>query len=160
MRKNHSCQAYSFTATSSEDSIHLSMSVNPLYISTTSLIHTHQFLKTHLPTVLQTICFNKNSLPFSEEVRHTHFAHMFEHVFLEYLCLLKMANGETDVRCDGRTLWNWKKDAYGTFLIEIKTNRTDSLLFSIALEKTVELCEGLLTYEEIQPSYLTLHPER
>lgn len=159
MRKNHSCRAYTFSATTSEDTIDLNMTVNTVYISTGSLAHTYQFLDTYLPSVLKTTCLNQRSLPFSEEVKHTHFAHMFEHIFLEYLCLLKMANGETDVVCDGRTRWNWKNDAYGTFIIQIKTNRTDSLLFSIALEKTVELCEQLLTYEPIQTSYLTLHTE-
>jgi hypothetical protein len=133
----------------------IAMNVSRSYISTLTLKKTHDFLHKQFPSVLKTKCFNKHSLPFSEEVKNTQFAHLFEHILLTYLCSLKQEQGEKIVLCDGLTSWNWKENPYGSFSITIKTSKTNMLLMSTALEKTIVLCEQLFQFHEEPLSYDT-----
>ena len=155
MRKNqYSTSFYEFTTTYFEDSLLLYMKVSSPFVKTRFLPQTHAFLKQHAPAVLTTTCFNDKNLPFSEEVKDTEFGHLFEHILIQYLYLLKTAAGETNIVCNGRTNWDWKTNPFGSFLITVQTNKTDVLLFRLALEKTICVCNRLLSSHQ-KPSHLS-----
>lgn len=142
-KRKYSTPYYHFSTSVFVDSLLIHMVVSSLVVKTRFLPQTSQFLQMHAPAVLTTKCFNKKNLSFAEEVKDTEFGHLFEHMLIGYIYLLKLANGETTCICDGRTNWDWKINPYGSFLITVHTSKTDPLLFDLAIEKTVTLCEKL-----------------
>lgn len=111
---------------------------------TSSVADTVSILKTYLPSVLASECFNDKNLPFSEEVKDTELGHLFEHILLEYLCELKMAKGTENVEFSGTTSWNWKKEMFGTFHIVISCGKEDRDIIYLAIEQTAKLVNSIL----------------
>jgi hypothetical protein len=62
----------------------ITMYLNTPFFYTKYLPKTHRILKTMVPQVLKTQCFNDSNLPFNVEVRDTEIGHMFEHIILEF----------------------------------------------------------------------------
>lgn len=117
------------------------------YFHTLNLPHTHQILKSDLPDVLKTKCFNDSNLPFSKEVRNTEIGHLFEHILLQYLCQVKIKNGFEKVTFRGVTKWNWKKEERGTFNISIEIEPEDVEFFHDAFSKTINLFNKIMLSE-------------
>ncbi|HEX8923115.1 MAG TPA: hypothetical protein VF810_02585 [Patescibacteria group bacterium] len=140
--------------------IDMEMLVNIL--QTGKLPFTLDLLKTHLPGVLKTKCFNENNLCFEEEVKNTEIAHLFEHILLENLYQIKIREGFRNVMYRGDTSWNWKKDKRGIFHIYLSCSQADKNYFEEALNKTISLINLILDsyfyYPEFQskPVYETV----
>ncbi len=100
-------------------------------------------LEKYLPSVLKSKCFNYNNYSFSKEVQQTEIGHLFEHILLEYLSYYKNLKG-SGVVYNGVTEWNWKKDAVGTFHINIDAGYEDKEVFNLALEKSMILISKIL----------------
>lgn len=124
--------------------LRINMYLNTSFLTTSSLPATSKILTKDLPSVLLTECFNAEQLPFSEEVKNTEIAHLFEHILLEYLCIEKINHGSNNAVFSGRTHWNWVKYPKGSFFITITMEKSDLTLLSPALEKSITLMEKLL----------------
>ena len=135
---------YTLAVKNSKSRILITMCMQKSIIHTSYLPQTHYILKSNLPQVLQSLCFNDSNLPFDLEVKDTEIGHLFEHVLLEYLCDLKIKNGHKEASFKGVTNWNWKIDAKGTFHIQIQIQPYDIEYFQEALEKSVALLNKIL----------------
>ncbi len=113
-------------------------------VNTRDLPGTIDLLKKILPSVLQTICYNESNNPFHLEVQRTEIGHLFEHILIENLSLLKIAQGYDSVEYSGVTKWNWKLDPMGTFHITVSAGVEDATNFAIAMTKTIELINTVL----------------
>ena len=115
-------------------------------VNTRELPHTDQFLKENFPSVLTTECFNDNNLPFNIEVKTTELGHLFEHILLDQLCLIKLSSGTCQqAMFTGRTDWDWGRDQRGIFHISISVSESENYLLAQAIEKTVTLTESLIS---------------
>ncbi len=96
-----------------------------------------------LPQILMAECDNPAGLPFCQEIYTTETAHLFEHILLEYLCKIKLEQGETEASYDGRTFWDAHETKGEQFTICISkegesfTQFTSALRLSSALLTTV-----------------------
>ena len=74
-------------------------------VNTIDLPQTFMILKKELPSILKSKCFNDKNLTFSREVRQTEIGHLFEHILIEHMCLIKIPYVD-EVSYAGRTFWN------------------------------------------------------
>ncbi len=125
-------------------------------VTTTQMPFIRQMLKKDLPTIFRSKCFNEENIPFYKEVISTELGHLFEHILLEYLCLAKINTGFSEATFSGMTRWNWNRDPYGTFHIEIGIDEQDKVFLTQALSKTMTLFQKILLYPRTQ--IVTLHP--
>jgi hypothetical protein len=109
---------------------------------------TQQILKLYLPSIFQSTCYNEDNIPFPKEVRRTEVGHLFEHVLLEYLCLVKLENGVDEVSYEGVTDWNWVREPKGTFHITIHAKAEELDMLQEALQRTITLINIILTNDE------------
>lgn len=121
---------------------------------TDSLSHTHGYLKKYLPAVLETKCINPKNLPFSEEVKNTQIAHLFEHILLENLCAAKIKSGASEAHFRGWTTWNWHDHPIGSYHIEIDINTHDHYLLPECVKKSLQLTEAILLEKPTQTGNL------
>lgn len=121
------------------------MKLNANTISTAELPNTISIIRKHFPSVLSTKCFNYNNFSFNKEIRNTEIGHLFEHILLENLCLLKLKAGAKEAVYNGRTDWNWKVDPRGVFYIYIDSGTKEYYLFEEALKKSIVLTEMILS---------------
>lgn len=138
---------YKVSFSISQTTTHITMNV-PTHLLTTQRIPTvHTTLSTLLPSIFDSTCYNEYNLPFSEEVKMTETAHLFEHIFLEYL-------SQYDTRLEnkkvykGVTSWDWRKDPMGSFDIRLNVGTKDMLYISHALKKTIELFSKIMDSSE------------
>lgn len=122
----------------------ITMALLTSFYHTSFLPRTQEILHSNLPEVLKTQCFNDSDLPFNIEVKNTEIGHLFEHIILEYMCQLKIANGYKKASFRGVTKWNWRKDARGTFHIKIDVRPTDIIFLENALQKSMALLNRIL----------------
>ena len=132
----------------------INMNIISQYLNTSYLPFTYSILESKLPSVLQSQCFNNLGLPFCEEVKSTEAGHLFEHIFLDYLCEAKISRGYQYAEFSGVTDWNWKKEELGTFHIKIKAGIEDKEEIYEALKKTISLFQLIVT------SHFTLTPSQ
>jgi hypothetical protein len=117
--------------------------------SLTSLLNTQDvpnitgIIKRYIPQVLFSDCFNYENLPFSQEMKKTEIAHMFEHILLAVLCMKQCQNGNTSAVYDGVTFWNWMKEKKGIFHITITLLGEDDMLFQQALQESIVILEKI-----------------
>lgn len=139
-----SSDLFSLTTLHREDKtvIHMQFFTEILYTSQTP--HAFKILKKYLPSIFRCQCFNTRNVPFRLEIKDTEIGHLFEHILLEYLCLVKLSKGHKKAEFCGFTSWNWNKDMPGTFYITIDLKSQDSLLFAEALEKSLRLLRLIL----------------
>ena len=123
------------------------------HLNTSEISDLTQVLEENLPSVLKTACYNDMNLPFYVEVRNTELGHLFEHILLEYLCQVKIANGASRATYAGRTKWNWTRDPFGRFHIQLTCGMKDADILPPALEKSVNLMKIILGYK--QPLFIT-----
>ena len=115
-------------------------------VTTAHMPHLPQLLQQELPTILRSTCFNEDDIPFHEEVKSTELGHLFEHILLEYLCIAKIRVGFQEAVFSGITKWDWNKDPYGTFHIEVDMEKDDMLFLTPALQKATHLFEKILLF--------------
>ncbi len=127
----------------------IKMECAPTAVNTGQLPHTYKVLRSLLPSVFRTRCYNENNYPFSVEVKKTELAHLFEHVMLEYLCQYKIAMGHKRVSFAGVTDWNWRDDPYGTFHITLEIGKREQMAFDHAFKKSVALFESLFNEKQM-----------
>lgn len=113
-------------------------------VNTNEIPVVYAILKRNLPSIFYSTCFNQSNLPFSVEVRRTEIGHLFEHILLEYLCHIKSSLGSKNVQFSGVTNWNWNKDKYGIFHIDVTAGEDDQYVFKEALKKSVFLINLIL----------------
>lgn len=114
-------------------------------VNTKAFPMTRQILGVYLPSIFTSICYNDDHLPFSEEVAETEVGHLFEHILLEYLCIIKLENGLDAATYEGVTDWNWIRDPKGTFHITIKAESDALDILNDALTRTITLTNIILT---------------
>lgn len=128
--------------------------------NTSGLPETLDILHNRLPKIYLHQCFNKDGLTFIQEVRQTEIGHLFEHILLEYLSILKNRE-DPDCVIKGATRWDWNNDPCGTFHIKINLGYQDREIFSIALERSINLLKIILrpkiTKNLVQQSILLEH---
>jgi hypothetical protein len=122
----------------------LKMQVYGPVVNTRDLPQTLPFLRQHYPSVLKTECFNDHCLSFSQEVCATEIGHLFEHIVLDELCALKIKTGAKNAVFNGRTSWNWQRDAQGVFHIVIDAGKKELELLIEAIRTATLLTESLL----------------
>lgn len=127
-------------------------------INTRELPQTYQLLKTHLPSILKSTCYNENNYSFAKEVLRTEIGHLFEHILIEYMCILKVAMGYDDVEYSGVTKWNWVLHPKGTFHITISAGYEEVQIFSQAMQKSIELINTVL-YSGLDPQVPTMQDQ-
>lgn len=150
---SYNSPAFSFTLKQHANKIKLHMKFPDSCVTTRTLPHTYTFLKKHVPSILKCQCFNDDGLPFSEEVKHTEIAHLFEHILLDQLCQEKSM--EVDAEYSGQTEWNWNKEPVGNFKVTVGCSKTEQKYLAIALNKTIALMEKLLKLPVLPNNTLT-----
>lgn len=113
-------------------------------VNTKNFPQTSSILRIYLPSIFNSTCYNSDNLPFSKEVLQTEIGHLFEHILLEYLCLLTLEQGAEQVVYEGVTNWNWLRDPRGTFHITIHGSIEGLDVFNEALRRTMELTNLIL----------------
>jgi hypothetical protein len=122
----------------------LVMKMNNNLVNTRDLPETYTTIKRALPSVLHSTCYNDDNTPFFQEILRTEIGHLFEHILIEYMCLIKMDNGAQSAEYSGITKWNWVVYPVGSFHITVSSGNEDLFLFSEAIKKTISLTEELL----------------
>lgn len=113
-------------------------------VTTRDFPQTVALLRSFLPSIFRSSCYNDDQLQFEDEVKKTEVGHLFEHILLEYLCLQKLERGFDDAMYEGVTDWNWMRDPRGTFHITITATQEEFEIFSSALQQTIQLTNIIL----------------
>lgn len=127
-------------------------------LNTRELPNTSYLLNKSLPSIFQSTCFNENNYPFKKEVKDTELGHLFEHILIENLCLIKVAKGYDDVEYSGITKWNWLVYPKGTFLITVNSGLKDRELFEEAMFKSTNLFDAILN-SNVPDDYVNTIPD-
>jgi len=117
---------------------------------------THKLLGLYLPTIFKSACYNDEHLSFPQEVACTELGHLFEHILLEYLCIIKLESGLEYASFEGVTNWDWTKDPMGTFYITVNTKYQELEVLSSAVDKTVTLMNIILSKNKDYSSLLSI----
>lgn len=136
----------------------LIMNLNLNLINTKDIPLTAPILKKRLPTILRSTCFNEFNNPFYEEVKATEIGHLFEHILIEYICMLKIASGYAAVEYTGLTKWNWLIYPKGTFHITVSAGIKDKKILFAAISRTIKLIDFLFTSVRSQTEKLVPLP--
>lgn len=140
----HTSEAFLLSVKQNKRQTKIIMNMQDDIVNTFDLPYTLAILKSLLPSVLQSTCFNEDNNPFYEEVLHTEVGHLFEHILIEYLCLLKVSEGFDNVEYTGVTKWNWVLYPRGSFHITVSAGLNDSSIFKSAMQKSIELINIIL----------------
>lgn len=111
-------------------------------VSTVDLPTTYQVLEKSIPTIFDNECFNDANLPFKEEVKKTEVGHLLEHLILENLKIESIKENRP-VDFNGQTTWDWYREKYGKFNIEIQVNYKNMDMFDRAFNMSVSLLETI-----------------
>jgi len=123
-------------------SVGLVQQVKRELVSTAALPLTSFVLAKTIPTIFENDCFNNSGLTFREEVKDTEIGHLFEHLILENLKLESLKeNIYSDFR--GETYWDWKKECFGRFNIDIEVNKVGKRYFYRALLRSITILESI-----------------
>lgn len=131
-------------------------------VTTVDIKDTLSYLQKNLPSILFSKCYNQKNYPFSKEVEDTEIGHLFEHIILEYLSIIKKASGLPNYIHNGVTSWNWVEERRGVFHISIDAGEKDFVYFMDALEKslklTLEILDSKTGFEsQVPPSRPEMH---
>jgi len=113
-------------------------------VNTSYFPQTHNLLQLYLPTIFKSACYNDEHLPFPKEVARTELGHLFEHILLEYLCIIQLENGLDYASYEGVTNWDWTQDPKGTFYITINAKSEELERLASAVERTIRLMNIIL----------------
>ena len=135
---------YSLVVNHQKDKVHLEMRCNFSLTNTSRFVDIGFFIKSFVPSVFKTRCFNKTNLPFKKEVLHTELGHFFEHILLDQLCALTVEQRK-NLRYRGLTKWNWTKEKKGIFHIYIDCRFLDKYSFNTALKNSKFIFNKLIS---------------
>jgi len=141
-------QLVSLSMRSHKNTSRITMKLPEALLTTEHIPNIHSFLLHNLPSIFKSTCYNPENLRFSDEVKKTEIAHLFEHMVLEYLVLTN-----THVRnrfYEGVTSWDWRKEEFGIFHIRLNVGKKDTFLLAVALDKSCKLLSRLLEQQELQ----------
>lgn len=119
---------------------------------------TQQLLQLYLPSIFRSTCYNEDNLPFHKEVTQTEVGHLFEHILLEYLCIVQLENGLEEATYEGVTDWNWVREPQGSFHITINTEADDLDILHQALDRSITLMNVILTGNQTMNAEPPRHP--
>lgn len=142
---------FTLTIAQLQTKTNITMCMNIPITNTRELPSTFHMLKKHLPTILMAQCFNSEELPFAKEVKQTEVGHLFEHMILEYLCILHLDKGYEQACFEGFTNWNWVKHPRGTFHITINAGENDQDIFEQALNHSIVLVSKIFERDKLLP---------
>lgn len=145
-------EPYQVTFDISKTHTFIHMSVPQTLLTTAQFPNINKTLNSSLPSIFQSTCYNDENLPFSEEVKRTETAHLFEHIFLEYLSKHDTRGLSQKKIYRGVTSWDWRKDPRGSFHIRLNVGTKDMLYLSHALEKTVDLFSDIISKGKKRPN--------
>lgn len=128
----------------------IDMQLNIASVNTCDFPGTLTFIENHCPSVLRTQCFNDKNLPFALEVTQTEIGHLFEHLLIDELCVLKIKRGAKCASFRGTTSWNWQKNRYGSFQIWIDIGSNDLNLLIAGLKKAVRVTGNLIESHSLE----------
>jgi hypothetical protein len=120
------------------------------FLTTYDMPHITNLATEYIPDIFLTDCFNYDNAPFSEEIKNTEVAHLFEHILLTVLYSMQAKRGNISASYNGVTTWNWQKEKRGIFHITISLWNDDFSLFPIALKKSIDILERLYQAFETQ----------
>jgi hypothetical protein len=140
-RQNKTMQNYVKNSTFNHGKIIVKLEFKDIPLTTDSFPNIQSVLNTYLPSIFQNECYNPQNLSFFEESKRTEIGHLFEHVLLEYMCLIKIPYVK-EVTFSGRTYWN-PQNLNGCFRVEVKCNIHDWPIFNIALKKAIKLMDKI-----------------
>lgn len=135
---------FSVYGTLTPSSGNFSMQFNSALLYTREFPLTVPVLKERLPSVFSSECFNDRGLPFALEVKNTNFAHLFEHILIEQLCLGTLDSGASRAEFSGRTTWNWEISPRGSYSIVLSASDRDTPVFRTAFAAAVSILEDIL----------------
>lgn len=141
-------ELFELTTSCTKNYAKITMKLFTKEVTTTHIPHLPRLLRTYLPTILRSTCFNERNIPFSQEVTDTEIGHLFEHILLEYLCKEKINTGYTEAIFSGVTRWNWTKDTYGTFHIHVNVTWEERELLYFAMEQSIFLLKRILLLKQ------------
>ncbi len=141
---SYNCQYFSLKIAQKKHTSNIVFTISPSFVTTKMAPQTLSILKSNLPSVLRTKCFNDKNLSFEKEVVKTEIGHLFEHIFIENLSLLKIQNGFDYAEFNGRTSWNWNKEETGIFHIFIDAGKEDDAYFFEALKESILLTNSVI----------------
>lgn len=136
---SYDTEPYDVSFSISKTHTRIKMTVPTNLLNTRQIPTVHKTLNKLLPSIFESTCYNEFDLPFSEEVKKTETAHLFEHIFLEYLAQHDTRKPHKKKVYKGVTSWDWRKDPRGSFYIELNVGTKEMLFLSPALEKTIQL---------------------
>jgi hypothetical protein len=143
-RTCHNSNLFSLAVKYGSANTKLIMKLMHTTVNTRELPHTVAILRRMIPSVLKSTCYNEDNYPFFKEVQHTEIGHLFEHILIELICLLKVNNGYDDVEVSGVTKWNWVLYPKGTFHITISVGEDDTQFFTEAMQRTIDIINIIL----------------
>ncbi len=120
-------------------------------ISTKYIGETNKILERKLPTVFLNQCYNDGKLSFYEEAKNTEIGHLFEHILLEELFLVKKKLNKKFKAIQGKTSWNWVKDPVGRFYIQINPIELEEAQIRACLENSINLTSQILARAKKEP---------
>lgn len=142
--KYHSSDHFSLAVRQTKSETKIIMRLSHETVNTRQIPQTFSILKKALPSVLKSTCYNDENYPFHKEVLRTEIGHLFEHILLEYLCLLKVSHGHDSVEMTGLTKWNWIRYPKGSFHITVSAGSEDMVVFAEAMKHTIVLTNTVL----------------
>ncbi|KKR79641.1 MAG: hypothetical protein UU73_C0003G0309 [Candidatus Daviesbacteria bacterium GW2011_GWA1_41_61] len=119
------------------------------HCTTSSLPQTCSILEHFLPGLCHHQCFNNKQIPFLKEAQNTEVGHLFEHILLEYLYLLKNNSHQHHPIHKGETVWDWKEEEKGIFHITIDIGSSEMDTLTQALDQGIRLL-GLIVRPQKQ----------
>lgn len=135
---------FSLAITQKQTRTKITMDLLYSHINTNKIPFISDLLMKNLPSVLESTCYNDLNLPFVKEVRNTEIGHLFEHIVLEYLCQNRLAKGAKKATYTGRTNWNWTRDPFGRFHIQLNCGIKDADILPLALDQSISLMKIIL----------------
>lgn len=138
---------FSLTFTIGEFSTHLLMNVDEAFVNTKDFKNTIPILKKNIPSILFSKCYNDKNYSFDKEVKKTETGHLFEHLIIESLFILKSNAGIKESIHQGITYWNWRVNKIGTFDIEIDAGVGDKEYIDKSVKYSMNLLSKIFEQE-------------
>ena len=137
-----------------EDGVTIDLNVLGEVLNTRQIPNIYPLLFTILPSILRNRCFNDENLPFCEEVGRTELGHLFEHILLEYMCILKSRKTK-NVSFSGKTYWEKSEAPAKNFTIKISCSLSDIPFFLKSLDQSVKAMNLILSGGSYNLPYAT-----
>lgn len=146
-----SSPSFSLLVTTFHSKTKIEMKVLNGIVKTRNLQKLNEVLGEHVPTIFESKCINKNGLTFEAEVADTQIGHLYEHMVLEFLCQIKVANGYNRAIYSGLTSWNLQAQDRGCFNISLNAGVTDWSYLVYSIRKASFLLNKIFFLQTFSP---------